>query len=417
LKFLNFLLAGMFLGSAVSPIVLGAKGLDPRKVSVLYLGDPYPGVTPYLAFELDAFIDADPILCFHHGGGQTQLVDIYRYMRIYMPRNEQDYLEKYDVVLFSDAYRRAFKVNQLMWIRDSVRENGIGVAMVAGLDSYGASTSRPAASWEDSLIEEVLPVEVPPPEYHHNWIQPYVNPAGARIRIEDYSNEFIASLPFETNPRFMWAFNGQITLEKQGSEILARWILPGFNNPPCYSTWMQGRGRTFAMLHDWTYSTEFTRWEYYHDFSINFVLYLAQRILPTDPVFVHEYRSMVHQISIGKSMILSLIFFVESFGGNARQIDLELVVLDELSYNAGDKYLDNDFTGALAGAEATLDKLKEIEELAIRVKDQALLWVYVVEWLSITGVSLISGFAVWSLMVRRRLYKEVKATRLTKSVG
>jgi hypothetical protein len=303
-----------------------------------------------------------------------------------------------------------------MWIRDGVRENGIGLAMVAGLDSYGASSSRPAASWEKSLIEEVLPVEVPPPEYHHNWIQPYVNPAGARIRIEDFSNEFIASLPFETNPRYMWAFNGQIVLEKQGSDVLARWMLPGYNNPPCYSTWRQGKGRTFAMLHDWTSSNDFSRWEYYHDFAINLMLYIAQRPMPTDPVIVHEYRALIHQVSIGKSMILSLIFFVESFGGNAQQIDEEIVVLDQLSAEAGELYLDNDFTAALAGAEATLDKLKEIEELAIKVKNGALLWVYIVEWLSVTGVSLISGFAVWSLMIRRKLYREVKATRLSKTI-
>ena len=231
MKILRLFIAAMLLGSITLPLALGGKGLDPRKVSVLYLGDPYPGVTPYLAFELDAFIVADPILCYHHGGGQTQLVDIYKYMRIYMPRNEQEYLESYDAVLFSDAYRRSFTNIQLYWIRDSVSENGVGVAMVAGLDSYGASTSRPAASWELSPIEEVLPVLVPPPEYHHNWIQPYVNPAGARIIFDDYQNEFIASLPFDTDPRYTWAFNGQIVLEKPGSEVLARWVLPGFNNP------------------------------------------------------------------------------------------------------------------------------------------------------------------------------------------
>ena len=416
MKILRLFIAAMLLGSIALPLALGGKGLDPRKVSVLYLGDPYPGVTPYLAFELDAFIVADPILCYHHGGGQTQLVDIYKYMRIYMPRNEQEYLESYDAVLFSDAYRRSFTNIQLYWIRDSVSENGVGVAMVAGLDSYGASTSRPAASWELSPIEEVLPVLVPPPEYHHNWIQPYVNPAGARIIFDDYQNEFIASLPFDTDPRYTWAFNGQIVLEKPGSEVLARWVLPGFNNPPCYSTWKQGRGRTFAMLHDWTGSSEFTRWDYYHDFAINLMLYIAQRPLPTDPVLVHEYRANVHQVSIGKSMLLSLIYFVESFGGNARQLDREITALDQMNLEAGEYYLDNDFAAAVAASEATLVKFKEVEELSIKIKNEALFWVYVVEWLSVTGVSMVSGFMVWTLMVRRRLYQDVKVTRLRKSV-
>ena len=50
--------------------------------------------------------------------------------------------------------------------------------------------------------------------------------------------------------------------------------------------------------------------------------------------------------------------------------------------------------------------------MATRIKERTLLWVYVVEWLSVTGVSLFSGLIVWTLMVRRRLYREVGETRL-----
>jgi hypothetical protein len=76
-----------------------------------------------------------------------------------------------------------------------------------------------------------------------------------------------------------------------------------------------------------------------------------------------------------------------------------------------DLYLDHDFEAALAGAHDTLEKLREIEEISVDLKNQALLWVYVVEWLSVTGVSLLSGTIVWTLMVRRRLYREVGLTR------
>ena len=415
MEVLRVLLAAILCGNIITlPLAWGAEGLDPRKVSVLYTGDPYPGVTPYLSFKEDAFISVDPIRCYHHGGGATQLADVHKYMRIYMPRNEQDYLSRYDVVLLSDAYRRAFTLKQLCWIRDSVTDHGFGLAMVAGLDSFGASSSRPAASWEGSMVEEILPVEVPPPAEHHNWIEPYVSPGGARIEIKDYTNELIASLPYRPAPRYTWAFNGQIVLEKQGSDVIARWVLPGFNNPPCYATWKQGKGRTFAMLHDWTGSSEFSRWDYYGDFAINLILYIAQRTLPQDYTIIHQYRNNIHRIAIGKNMILSLIYFVESFGGNAKRIDDEIITLDLMVTEAGEHYLDNDFTAAVAASEASLKKLKDIEELSVKVKNEALLWVYVVEWLSVTGVSLLSGFLVWTLMIRRRLYKEVRVTRLRK---
>ena len=146
------------------------------------------------------------------------------------------------------------------------------------------------------------------------------------------------------------------------------------------------------------------------------MLYIAQRPLPTDPVLVHEYRANVHQVSIGKSMLLSLIYFVESFGGNARQLDREITALDQMNLEAGEYYLDNDFAAAVAASEATLAKFKEVEELSIKIKNEALFWVYVVEWLSVTGVSMVSGFMVWTLMVRRRLYQDVKVTRLRKSM-
>lgn len=400
---------------ALLPVSLGAEGLDPRKVSVLYAGDPYPSVTPFLDMREDAYIEVDPILAYHHGGSQVQLADIYKFMRAYMPRTYGRCIAEYDVILLSDAYRQAFQVMHLNWFRDGVREEGQGLVMVAGLDSYGASSSRPDASWQGSQVEEVLPVTVPDAAYHHNWISPYVNPAGGRILIQDYENEFIASLPFEPPPRYMWAFNGQIVNEKQGSDVLARWLLPSFNDPPCYSTWMSGEGRTFAMLHDWTEATDFSRWDYYPDFAINLMLYVAQRELPSDHVVVHEYRRNIRRISIGKSMILSLVYFVESFGGNPAQIDEEIAELDSMKAEAKEDYLDADFVTALASSEATLAKLVEIEELSVRVKNQALFWVYIVEWLSVTGVSLLSGFIVWSLMVRRRLYREVESTRLART--
>ena len=56
--------------------------------------------------------------------------------------------------------------------------------------------------------------------------------------------------------------------------------------------------------------------------------------------------------------------------------------------------------------------LGEIEEDAIELKNRALLWVYVIEWLAVTGTGMVCAFVLWSIMVRRRLFKEVRTTRL-----
>jgi len=56
--------------------------------------------------------------------------------------------------------------------------------------------------------------------------------------------------------------------------------------------------------------------------------------------------------------------------------------------------------------------LDDFEKDAIDLKNMALLWVYVIEWSIVTATALIAGFVLWSLMVRRKLYQEVGATRL-----
>ena len=59
-----------------------------------------------------------------------------------------------------------------------------------------------------------------------------------------------------------------------------------------------------------------------------------------------------------------------------------------------------------------IDLLGVLEQEAIELKERALLWVYLIEWLAVTGVSMVTAFVLWSLMVRRRLYREVGATRM-----
>ena len=56
--------------------------------------------------------------------------------------------------------------------------------------------------------------------------------------------------------------------------------------------------------------------------------------------------------------------------------------------------------------------LSSLEQKAIVLKQRALFWIYLTEWLAVTAVLLLSGFVLWTLMIRRRLYGEVRSTRL-----
>ena len=60
---------------------------------------------------------------------------------------------------------------------------------------------------------------------------------------------------------------------------------------------------------------------------------------------------------------------------------------------------------------AAISALGELQLKAMLLKDRALMWIYLVEWLTVLGTLLLCGFLLWGLMVKRRLYREAGATR------
>jgi uncharacterized membrane protein len=390
-------------------VVLGASALDPRKVGVLYTGDPYPGVTPYISMKEDAFIVVTPVQGSQQHYAGITWADIHKSLRVYMPRTYDDYLAKYDVMILSDSNKRIFTTEQHFWLRNGVLDNGVGLLMVGGYESFGAGFGNP--DWANSLVEEILPVLVP--RAGEDWVSGD-SQQGIYVTESGYGNEFISSLPYDPLPEYMRAgTDGNLVVQKDGSRVLARWNSPRHQDPPCYATWDIGEGRTFAMCHDWTPGGGWmmSRWDYYRDYSVNLMLFLAQRDLPQDYLVVHRYRQNIHTLAIGKSTLFSLMDFVESFGGSARRIDDAIGLLEAVVSEAKEDYLDQEFEAALGKSQDSLATLKEIEELALEIKDEALFWVYLIEWLSVSGVALVAGVVMWALMVRRTLYREVGVTR------
>ena len=325
-------------------------------------------------------------------------------MRVYMARSYEDYRAKYDVMILSDSFMGVFTSGQIFWFRDGVLEEGIGLIMVGGWESFGGG-------WQNTPVEEVLPVEFP----MNIWVSGYIP---IEVTPQGYENRFIQSLPYRPLPEYMRAgTDGNYVEQKAGSELLARWRVQTnqYQDPPCYVTWEIGEGRTYAMCHDWTPGGGYvmSQWDYYRDYVINLMLYLGKRDLPDNPVEVHEYRESIHTLAIGKSLLFSLMEFVAGFGGNSEEIGDEIGVLDDMVGEAKELYLDHDFSGALAQARDAIEKLKDIEELSVQIKEQALFWVYLIEWLSVTGVSLLAGSVLWLLMVRRALYRAVSVTKFS----
>ena len=152
-------------------------------------------------------------------------------------------------------------------------------------------------------------------------------------------------------------------------------------------------------------------WEYYPDYLVNMVYLVAGIPIPQDVQLVHLVRQELASYSSQRSVTMSMLEFAEKFGANIAKLEGRLAEINGEKAEADDLYLNQDYEGVLSKMAQIKQELMEINEQAVKLKDQALFWVYVIEWFAVTATMLIAGFVLWSLMIRRRVYREVKATR------
>jgi hypothetical protein len=104
--------------------------------------------------------------------------------------------------------------------------------------------------------------------------------------------------------------------------------------------------------------------------------------------------------------------WAETFGANIAPLSERLTDLEQGMEGAVGDYIEQDYHSAVSFLESMSPAVGEIAKDAVRLKDTALFWVYVIEWSVASATTIASGMVVWTLMVRRRLYREVDITRL-----
>jgi len=405
---ISFLLAACF----TVLILPGSVHSQAEPVKVLYTGDPYPGQTPYIFMKVEPFLTVTPIQASRdYLWGFFTTADIRKAIRLYMPRNYDSLVENYDVLIISDSNVASFSAEHLLWFQRAVAEDGRGLVMVGGHETFGTNGHHP--DWGETRVGDLLPVETV-----------YGGYESGRLEIFETDNEFMESLPWRDDLPFLRNYPSNMLRARPGAEVLARttvtWDLVydrkylNWKNP-FFSTWRyNGMGRVFSMAGDWTPGGgwQFMQWEYLPDFVANLILYCDNRSIPADLNLVHTVRVRLSTLSYRRTIIISLVDFIETFGANPSNTLLAIGEVDEQRRVADRLYLDQEFAQALETAEMALDLMDEAEATAEKAKRGALLWVYVSEWLVVTATLLLCGFVVWSLMVRRRLYRDVSSTRL-----
>jgi hypothetical protein len=145
---------------------------------------------------------------------------------------------------------------------------------------------------------------------------------------------------------------------------------------------------------------------------MNMMYWLAQRELIGDIEVFHRVKGNFGEFRSRMLVLISLLDFIDKFGANIENVQGEMIGLDELYDRASDHYLEGEFVECEAVILDALEQFSMVEDMVRREKERALMWVYIIEWFVATSTLFISGFVLWTLMVKRRLYREIDATRL-----
>jgi len=372
------------------------------RIRILYFGDAFAGPSPYPIFANDPLTTILPIRA---SGFHDPTEVIRRHMRTYMPRTEAGLTSGFDMIILSDANIQSFRTEYFSWFHDAVIGTGLGLVMIGGLETFGAVPNYPG-SWGETTVADVLTVICLPEEWEDSE---------GRLEIGQPENVFIRSLPFgELGPLGIF-YGCNIVGAREGVSPLAYYsVLFRALKHPLLCFWEVGNGSSYAMTADWTPAggTNFLRWGHYGDYALNLAIYVTGGNIPEDPSTVYEARRLMDNYRNQRQTLESTIEFVSKFGANTAPVEKMLGDAHSARSKADRDYLNGEIDECIQGERDALAILDSAFRKAYELRDEALFWVYLTEWLVVASTGMVCGFVLWTVMVHRRLYREVGETKL-----
>lgn len=316
--------------------------------------------------------------------------------RVYFPRSREALVEGFQVMVFVNARITHFTSRQFADLDFAFREGGMSAICTFGPDWD--------LVWKVSELYDIVPVK----EY-------YMEVGGRSFKVRFRRERRPVFMPFvDLGLEEVVGTENCHTMEvKQGATIWADimpydqpWLVswePGGGNPGMQ--WILSGGL------DWFGEDN----PYAVEFVTNLVLHSLGRPLIQDIYARREARRLISEVQSQKVVVLDMADWADSFGADTRELVEKLYALEDDAQEAVDLYLDRDHAAAISRMEEVLQRISLISQEAVEVKDRAMFWIFLSEWLIITSVAMASGLAVWSLMIRRRKFREVGSTRLGRS--
>jgi len=362
---------------------------DTSRIRLIIFGEVY---------RMNPVLMSDPklTLVWVPAGDFTDIDIMGRFMRIYMPRTYEHYINSFDVFILSDLVPWGFDDRHFFWFLDSIRDEGMG-SILNEMTWYGITgwTGNAIEDWTKTVLYEAFPGEIVFDEKTLEGPIEGVTHDPPLLEIPDFERMTFADLGVQT-PR-------------EGATV---WAVYKRRPDPLIVSRPFEKGMVISHtpgLERFTMS--WWEWEYHLDYFANHMYYAAQVEIPEDLALVHRIRSQLRSFRDRGSLIEGMIDFIDKFNANTRSVELMLDDVRPIREEAERLYNEQSYVESGQMLENAITRFDEIYAEALRLKDQALFWVYVIEWMSVTAVSMITGVVLWTLMVRRRLYREVATTR------
>ena len=331
-----------------------------------------------------------------------------KYVRIYFPRTKQDLFDRYSFVVFPDANIKPFSNTQIEWLKEGFQDKGISALVTLGGDL--ASYSRIYFyDWQSSVLSDVVPMKLTGDQREGR---------GA-FRIKILRDDPPVLSMFRPLGIEKFVGDGQTApIPKEASTVWANAEVFDFGvSAPWLISWKPGpEGGTFWAIaddldHTWWWPFGPSPNRYAEDVFLNIAFHSFGRTLPQDIEVVHRLRTMFEMSRRTTLMIIGTMELAEKFGGNSFKVEQALGELKGTYEVAKGEYSSGDYQGAMDTLEKAAVQADGVMDMAFKLKDDAMFYAYVIQWLVTSGTLLLSGSILYTLMVRRRLYKAMESTR------
>ncbi len=376
-----------------------------------------------------SWLEADPLTNPTYVPSSTHMTglqgsDVQRFIRLYFPRSYEKLLE-YEYIIISGVEISYFTQKQQWMLHDAVYEGGLGGMQTRSVQSMAEFVAH---EWAESIVSDVFPNDA------DKVVSGQFSWQLLRMRFVINTNPNVPPIfkPYkhlEGVECTLTPCSTCIAIPKEGAVVTSYTIGgypdgcpgiypdPGFTSPgwmPHTMYWRYGNGTT------WTHHDMFggdNYWQpainpYVPDMIVAEFIFSTGRKLPDDVVLVHRLRTKFANFISYKGFIYSLFDFIEKFGANLAPVISQMVKISSIADEGKQLYLHQEYEQSMSSMETAIAHMEVLRSEAMKLKDRALFWIYLIEWIAVTGASLLAGFAIWTFMVRRRLYREVTTTRL-----